>query len=236
LGRLLDAYERHVLPWIVAAAMRSPAVRMERARLVPRVSGTVLEVGIGSGLNLPFYGPAVDRVVGVDPSSRLLAMAGRRARRLGRPARLLQGSAEALPLPDAIADTVLTTWTLCSIPDPVRALRELRRALRPGGQLVFVEHGRAPDPRVRRWQARITPVWRRLAGGCHLDRDIPALVAAGGFEIVALDSGYGRGPRFASYLFRGIARPRAGTGAVSAPGPPPPVGATIRPGPPAPRP
>jgi ubiquinone/menaquinone biosynthesis C-methylase UbiE len=209
MGVVLAAYERHVLPWIIAAAMRSRAVRVERARTVPRASGTVLEVGIGSGLNLPFYGPAVDDVIGVDPSRRLLSMAGRRARRVGYPVRLLQGSAEELPLPDAIADTVVTTWTLCSIGEPARALRECRRVLRPGGHLVFVEHGRAPDPSVRRWQDRITPIWRRCAGGCHLNRDVPALLASAGFDVVDLDAGYGRGPRFASYLFRGVARARS---------------------------
>ncbi len=210
MGAILDGYERHVLPWIIALAMRSAAVRVERERLVPRAAGVVLEIGVGSGLNLPFYGPAVERVIGVDPSPRLLAMTRRRARRHRRPLRLVQASAERLPLEDAVADTVVSTWTLCSIAAPVAALREMRRVLRPGGAFVFIEHGRAPDAAVRRWQDRITPVWRRVAGGCHVNRDIPALVTAGGFELQELDVGYGRGPRFASYLFRGVARAAPG--------------------------
>jgi ubiquinone/menaquinone biosynthesis C-methylase UbiE len=204
---LRRAYERHVLPWLIALAMRSPAVARERARLVPRASGLVVEIGVGSGLNLPFYGGTVDRVIGVDPSPRLLAMSRPRAARAPFPVWLVEGSAEALPLPGAVADTVVSTWTLCSVADPDRALREAGRVLKPEGRLLFVEHGRSPDGRVRAWQDRLTPAWSRLAGGCHLNRSIASLVAGAGFRIVEIELGYGGGPRPAAYLYRGMAEP-----------------------------
>jgi ubiquinone/menaquinone biosynthesis C-methylase UbiE len=201
------AYERHVLPWLIALAMRSPAIAHERARLLPRASGRVVEIGVGSGLNLPFYGEAVDGVIGLDPSIRLLGMTRQRAARAPFPVELVQGSAEHLPLRDGVAGTVVSTWTLCSLPDPDRALREVGRVLKPDGRLLFVEHGRAPDSRVRAWQDRLTPAWSRLAGGCHLNRAIPSLVAAAGFRIIELEVGYGAGPRPLSYLYRGLAEP-----------------------------
>lgn len=199
------AYECHVLPWLIALAMRSPAIARERARLLPRASGRVVEIGVGSGLNLPFYGEAVDGVIGLDPSMRLLGMTRQRAARATFPVELVQGSAEHLPLRDGLADTVVSTWTLCSVPDPDRALREVGRVLKPDGRLLFVEHGRAPDNRVRAWQDRLTPAWSRVAGGCHLNRAIPSLVAAAGFRITELEVGYGAGPRPLSYLYRGLA-------------------------------
>ena len=133
-------------------------------------------------------------------------MAG--ARRLNIPFRvdLLEGSAEALPLDDASVDSVVTTWTLCSVADPVRALREARRVLRPGGRLLFVEHGRAPELRVSRWQDRLTPLWKRVAGGCHLNREIDSLVSAAGFRMERLDTGYMRGPRVMTFMYSGQAR------------------------------
>jgi ubiquinone/menaquinone biosynthesis C-methylase UbiE len=167
----------------------------------------VLEVGIGSGLNLRFYGPQVTGLVGLDPSRELLAMARRRAPAAPCPVTLTAGSAEALPFRDQSFDTLVVTWTLCSIPDAARALREMRRVLRPGGALLFVEHGRSSDPGVRAWQDRITPLWRRVAGGCHLNRPIDALIRAGGFGIRRLDRSYLRGPRVMTYLYRGEARP-----------------------------
>lgn len=134
-------------------------------------------------------------------------MARRQAAGVAFPVELLEASAEAIPLDDHTADAVVTTWTLCTIPDPVRALREMQRILRPEGRLLFVEHGRSPDARVRAWQDRLTPVWRRLAGGCHLNRQIDALLAEGGFRIERLEPGYGMGPRPFAYLYRGVARP-----------------------------
>jgi ubiquinone/menaquinone biosynthesis C-methylase UbiE len=205
-GRIMNTYERHVLPWLIHLAMRTTAAGVERARIVPLASGIVVEIGAGSGLNLPYYGPQVARLYALDPSAPLLRMARRAATR-GTTVEWIEGQAEAIPLDQGIADTVVTTWTLCSIADPMRALDEVRRVLRPEGHLLFVEHGRAPDLGVRTWQARLTPTWRRVAGGCHLDRPIDALLQAAGFTLETLSTGYGVGPRPFVYLYRGVARP-----------------------------
>lgn len=203
----MSVYQAVVLPWLIDRAMRSKETTAERAKVVPHARGIVVEIGIGSGLNLPVYGPGVERVIGIDPSPKLLAMARRRARAVRFPVEAIEASAEDVPLPAASADTVVTTWTLCSIPDAVRALGEMKRLLKPGGHLLFVEHGRAPDRGVRVWQNRITPCWRHLAGGCELNRDIPRLVTAAGFRIDELDASYSDvGPRPFAYLYRGVAR------------------------------
>jgi ubiquinone/menaquinone biosynthesis C-methylase UbiE len=204
----MSLYGRHVLPVLTDLVMRNRVARAERARFVPRASGDVLEVGVGSGLNLPFYGPRVRRLYALDPSAELLRRARRAATRAPFPVTFLQESAEAVPLPDGAVSTAVMTWTLCTIPDPVRALREIRRVLRPDGRLVFVEHGRSGDPAVVRWQDRLTPLWRRIAGGCHLNRAIDALIEEAGFRIDELERGDARGPRIASHLYRGLARPR----------------------------
>jgi ubiquinone/menaquinone biosynthesis C-methylase UbiE len=203
----MNAYERYCLPWLIHLAMRTKAAGAERARIVPLATGTVVEIGAGSGLNLPYYGPQVERLYALDPSATLLRMAQRAAARETRTVTWLEGQAEAIPLDPGIADTVVTTWTLCSIADPIRALGEVRRVLKPDGRLLFIEHGRAPDPGVRRWQARLTPTWRWVGGGCHLDRPIDSLLQAAGFELETLSTGYGVGPRPFAYLYRGMARP-----------------------------
>ncbi len=197
-------YARHVLPRLIDLAMRSRDVMAEREKLVPRAAGTVLEVGVGSGLNLPLYGPAVERLYGLDPSPELARMARRRLRQIRFPVRLITGSAEAVPLPDGSMDTVVSTWTLCSIPDPARALAEIRRVLRPGGRFIFIEHGRSPDARVLAWQDRLDSVWQRMAGGCHLNRAMDTLIASGGFRISEIERGYNRGPRPFTYLYKGL--------------------------------
>ena len=202
----MGLYDRLLLPRLLALGMRAPELVPYRRRVAGAASGRVLELGIGPALNLPLYGPGVTSVVGVDPSPTLLDMAG--ARRLNIPFRvdLLEGSAEALPLDDASVDSVVTTWALCSVADPIRALREARRVLRPGGRLLFVEHGRAPELRVSRWQDRLTPFWKRVAGGCHLNREIDSLVSAAGFRMERLDTGYMRGPRVMTFMYSGQAR------------------------------
>jgi ubiquinone/menaquinone biosynthesis C-methylase UbiE len=186
--------------------MRDKEIARYRSRVVPQASGTVLEIGIGSGLNLPYYGPGVERLYALDPSPELLAMARERAHAVAFPVDILERSAEELPLEDACVDTVVTTFTLCSIPRIGRALEELKRVLRPNGALLFAEHGLAPDATVQRWQHRVNPLWRKVAGGCNLDRRIDALIQAAGFALPALDAGYARGPRFLSYIYSGRAQ------------------------------
>jgi ubiquinone/menaquinone biosynthesis C-methylase UbiE len=168
----------------------------------------VLEIGIGSGLNLPFYSPTVERVIGLDPSPKLLSMARQASRPTLSAIEFVEGSSEAIPLEDGSVDTVVTTWTLCSIPDAQRALREMRRVLKLGGRLLFVEHGRAPDASVRWWQDHLNPAWKRLGGGCHLNRAIGTLIEGAGFQFERLETGYMRGPRPMSFMYEGSARPR----------------------------
>jgi ubiquinone/menaquinone biosynthesis C-methylase UbiE len=196
-------YQRRIVPCLVHLAMRQSTLLPFRRRVIGAAEGRVLEVGIGSGLNLPLYGPAVRSVIGLEPSPALLAMARRRASAAPVAVELLEASAEAVPLDSASVDTVVTTWTLCTIPDAHRALGELRRVLKPGGALLFVEHGRAPEPGVARWQDRLDPLWRRLAGGCHLNRKIDALITGSGFRIDALANT----PRTHTFLYEGRARP-----------------------------
>ncbi len=203
-------YSTYVLPRLTHLAMRSQTLRPERARWVPRATGVVLEVGVGSGLNIPMYGSGVRKLYALDPSERLLQMARRRAARAGFPVEFLCRPAEAVPLGEASVDYVVTTWTLCTIPDPVAALGEMHRVLRPEGRLIFVEHGRAPDPAVVGWQDRLTPLWRRVSGGCHLNRSIDRLLQTGRFEALEMHRGYLGRPRVGAYLYRGMARPATG--------------------------
>jgi ubiquinone/menaquinone biosynthesis C-methylase UbiE len=203
----LGLYQDHILPHLIHLAMRQRNLVVYRTRVVAAAEGRVLEVGLGSGLNLQFYTPKVERVIGLDPSPKLLAMAREAAECSTTPVELIEGSAEAVPLDDRSVDTVLTTWTLCSIPDASVALREMRRVLRPGGRLLFVEHGRAPDLGVRLWQDRLTPVWRRLGGGCHLNRAMAELIQGAGFRIEQLDTGYMRGPKPMTFMYEGSALP-----------------------------
>jgi ubiquinone/menaquinone biosynthesis C-methylase UbiE len=187
--------------------MRQKQLRPFRQRVVGASEGRVLEIGIGSGLNLPLYGGAVKSVIGLEPSSELLRMARPRASAAALPITLLDASAEAIPLDSGSVDTVVTTWTLCTIPAAPLALAEMRRVLKPGGALLFVEHGRAPEPGVGRWQDRLDPLWSRLAGGCHLNRKIDDLISSNGFRIEVLENARLPGPRTHTFLYYGRARP-----------------------------
>ena len=200
-------YQDQIVPLLINWSMRQENLAAYRARIIPAAEGRVLEIGIGSGLNLPFYSRNVARVIGLEPSPKLLAMA-RRVRTGNGPVEFIEGSAEAIPLQDASVDTVVTTWTLCSIPDALRALRDMRRVLRAGGRLLFVEHGRSPDPNVMWWQDRLTPAWKRLGGGCHLNRAIGTLIEGAGFQFDRLQTGYMRGPKPMTFMYEGSARPR----------------------------
>ena len=194
-----------LFPALLDAVMRRGRFAAYRRRALAGARGVVLEIGVGSGLNLPFYGAEARMILGLDPSPGLLRRAGRRAGRAACAVHLVQGSAEALPLADGGVDTVVTTWTLCSIPDPLAALREMRRVLRPGGRLHFVEHGLAPDPGLQKWQRRLTPCWTRVSGGCHLDRKMDDLIRAAGFQLAELAGGYMPGPRLATFMYEGRA-------------------------------
>lgn len=200
-------YEERILPHLLHLAMRQDLFQAYRGRVIPAARGRVLEIGVGSGLNLPLYTDAVTHVIGLDTSPRLLSMARQASPGGAASTELIEGSAEAIPLEDHSVDTVVSTWTMCSIPDAAGALREMRRVLKPSGQLLFVEHGRSPDDGVRRWQNRLTPVWKRIGGGCHLNRPIRTLVEEAGFRIERIETGYTKGPRPMAFMYEGNARP-----------------------------
>lgn len=199
-------YGRFVLPFAIDLACGMRQVARQRGKVVPLASGRVLEVGIGTGLNLPHYDRSrIERLVGLDPAVEMHRMARKRMARAGIEVLMIASSAEAIPARDASFDTVVMTYTLCSIPDPVAALREMRRVLAPGGQLLFCEHGRAPEAGVRRWQSRLDRYWPAIAGGCHLSRDVPALLAQSGFAAPDLQAAYIAGPRVLTYNYWGRA-------------------------------
>jgi ubiquinone/menaquinone biosynthesis C-methylase UbiE len=202
----MGIYSGYIFPRVLDLAMRVTEVERFRERLVPAAQGTVLEIGIGSGLNVAFYGPRVERLVGIDPSPALLDMARRRAAGAPYAVELLAASAERVPLEDGSVDTAVTTFSLCTIGKPLAALAEVKRVLKPGGTLLFAEHGLAPDAAIARWQRRLNPVWRPLAGGCNLDRPIAELIAQAGFRMDRLDREYARGPRVLAYVYSGAAR------------------------------
>ncbi|MGP1680085.1 MAG: class I SAM-dependent methyltransferase [Burkholderiales bacterium] len=203
----MSLYDSWILPRVLDLVMRNKEVTRYRSRLVPGAGGVVLEVGIGSGLNLPFYGPQVERVYAIDPSENLLRMARKRARSVSFPVKFFARSGEAIPIEDNSVDTVVTTFTLCTIADPLAALREMRRVLSPTGRLLFAEHGFAPDPAVQRWQHHCNPLWKRIAGGCNLDRKMDELIGTAGFRFTELTVEYAKGPRPLSYIYAGSARP-----------------------------
>ena len=200
-------YNDILLPRLCDMAMRHRELLPYRARVIAAARGRVLEIGIGSGLNLPFYGPDVTGILGVEPAPRLLAMA-RRAPRPDIPLALIKAGAEAIPIDDHAIDTVVTTWSMCSIAQIDRAVSEARRVLKVGGKLLFVEHGRAFEPGTCAWQDRLNPLWKRLSGGCHLNRDIGDILSRNGFHIETMNTGYMNAMKPLSFLYEGQARPR----------------------------
>ena len=204
----MGLYARHVLPHIINLAMKNKDATRLRKVWVPLARGDVLEIGIGSGLNMPFYSSEVRHIVGVEPSLALQKMARERETACHTKIEFLSQSAEEpLPLSDRSIDTIVMTWTLCSIPDTSKALAQMKRVLKPDGRLLFIEHGRAPDPRVVAWQDRLTPAWKRIGGGCHLNRKIDELISGAGFKIGELKTCYLPGPRPMTYTYQGFAQP-----------------------------
>lgn len=205
LRRLYDA---HVMPRLIRCACSTGQVMKRRSFIVPLAQGDVFELGCGGGINQEFYRQdAVKSYAGIDPHAGLLDNAREAARARGWPADLRQGVGEDIPFADSLFDCVVCTFTLCSVQDPARVLSEMHRILRPGGQVLFLEHGRAPDADVAKWQDRIEPVWKPLAGGCHLTRPIGSSFRGAGFEVEPLGQGYlPKAPRFAMWNEWGSAR------------------------------
>lgn len=198
-------YQDQVLPRLIDVALGGRDFARIRQRVAAGLSGEVLEIGFGSGLNVPHYPVAVTRVQAVDPATVGRKLAAKRLAASPVPVEYVGLDGQALPLDPASIDHILITWTLCTIPDARRALDEMRRVLRPGGQLHFVEHGRSPEAHVARWQDRLTPLQRRMFGGCHLNRPIDALVEGSGFELTRTENYYMRGPKTLGYMFEGVA-------------------------------
>lgn len=201
-------YNDFILPRLIDFAMRNKELRPFRERVIGAAEGRVLEIGVGSGMNLPFYRSPVREVLALEPAPRLLTMAKSASRTTAMPVNFLEASAEAIPLDERSVDTVVTTWTLCSIPQAKVALAEMRRVLRPGGKLLFAEHGQAPDASVRRWQDRLTPAWRYIGGGCHLNRPIRTMIEDAGFRIDRIETGYIPGPKPMTFMYEGSAWPK----------------------------
>ena len=209
MGPIATAYDRYVLPHLIHLACGNKAIAKQRSKVVPHASGRVLEIGMGSGLNLAHYDPdKVEVLFGLEPSLGMRKKAADRIKASPMDVQWLDLPAEEIPLEDDSVDTVVLTYSLCTIPDWRQALDQMRRVLKPGGRLLIAEHGKAPHDDIHRWQQRIEPLWKPIAGGCHLTRDIPALVEAGGFEIESMDTMFLPGPRFATFNFWGAARPK----------------------------
>lgn len=203
----MSLYDKYVLPKFLNCACGSKPVEYQRKKVVPNAEGIVLEVGIGSGLNLPFYDNSkVTQIWGLDPSEELSSMAKETAKNLDLDVKFISSGAEEIPLPDNYFDTALVTYTMCTIPEVIRANIEIKRVLKNTGKLIFCEHGKAPDLNIAKWQSRIDPIWGKLAGGCHLNRDIPSLLEDSGYKIIELDQMYlPSTPKVAGYNYWGFA-------------------------------
>lgn len=206
-SRAMGFYDRHILPRLLNSAMSAKPITYQRRKVVPRAEGRVLEIGFGAGHNLPFYDARkVTHLWALEPAEEMRARAAERVSQSSIPLEFLDLPGEAIPLQDGQADTVLITYTLCSIPDVMKALGEMRRVLKTDGRMIFCEHGEAPDAKVRKWQKRLTPVWKAIGGGCHLARPIPSLIESSGFRVQGLETMYLPGtPRFAGFNYWGEA-------------------------------
>lgn len=199
-------YEKYVLPRIIHFVCGLTPMMKQREKTVPEATGRVLEIGIGSGLNLPFYDPdRIKHLWGLDPSTEMWALSKKTRKKVGFDVEFINSEAENIPLDDHSADTVLITYALCTIPDVSAALAEIRRVLKPGGRILFCEHGAAPDENIYRWQNRLNPVWQKLGGGCHLNRRVPILLEQSGLSIQQMDASYIPGWKPVSFNYRGMA-------------------------------
>jgi ubiquinone/menaquinone biosynthesis C-methylase UbiE len=197
-------YSRFILPRLIDSACSQPPLTELRRAFVPQATGRVLEIGIGSGLNLPLYGD-IESLTGLEPNPSLTSRAQARARNLGFDVNVLAARAEEIPAAAKSFDSIVCTWTLCSVSDPQRALSEMRRVLRPEGKLYFIEHGLAPDEPTQAWQRRLNRIWGVIGGGCQLNRNIPELIRRAELTALKLETGFVPGPRFAAFMYRGIA-------------------------------
>lgn len=203
----MGLYASLIEPAVVSFACSLPTIMRERARVVPEASGVVLEIGFGSGHNAALYDATkIERLIALEPSAAMRRRAVKRIAAFEVPFEWLDLRAEEIPLDSASIDTVVSTFTLCTIPDVARALTGVRRVLKPGGRLLFLEHGAAPDPAVRRFQDWLDPLWGRFAGGCHLNRDPGALIRQAGFDLARSSARYVKAaPKFAGFLTSGVA-------------------------------
>ena len=197
-------YSRFILPRLIDSACSQPPLTELRRQFVPQARGRVLEIGIGSGLNLPLYRD-IETLTGLEPNPALTERAQARAKDLGLDVDVLAASAENIPAQPNTFDSIVCTWTLCSVTAPARALSEMRRVLKPEGRLYFIEHGLAPEESTQAWQRRLNPLWSVIGGGCQLDRNIPELIRGAGLKALELDKSFVPGPKFAAFMYRGIA-------------------------------
>ena len=204
----MSLYNKYILPKFLNCACGSKPINYQRQKVVPLAKGKVLDIGIGSGLNIPFYNSdKIDQVIGIDPSHELIELAKELANDSKASIELVIGSAESIPYPDNFFDTVLLTYTMCTIPNVSIANKEIWRVLKDDGRLIFCEHGLAPDKKISKWQNRIDPFWGKIAGGCHLNRDIQKLITDAGFSFESLDKMYiPSTPKFAGYNYWGIGK------------------------------
>ena len=204
----MSLYNKYILPKFLNCACGSKPINYQRQKVVPLAKGKVLDIGIGSGLNIPFYNSdKIDKVIGIDPSHELIELAKELANDSKASIDLVIGSAEAIPFPDNFFDTILITYTMCTIPNVAMANKEMWRVLKDDGRLIFCEHGLAPDKKISKWQNRIDPFWGKIAGGCHLNRDIQKLITDAGFSFESLDKMYiPSTPKFAGYNYWGVSK------------------------------
>ena len=205
----MSFYEKYILPRFLNCACASEPITYQRKKVVPLAEGKILEVGIGSGLNLPFYEKSkIEEIWGIDPSEELNVMAKKVAIEEGMNVNFITSSAEDIPFPNDYFDTVLITYTMCTIPSVLKANKEIRRVLKRSGKMIFCEHGVSPDENIKKWQKRLNSIWGKIAGGCNINRNIPVLIKSSGFKIVEMDEMYlPKTPRIAGYNYWGYAKP-----------------------------